>query len=119
MTSKFGMVQKRALSFLRLCTEIAPKLPATDDSKLIKVVKTFSVLDTLYTKIVGRPSAIADWAERRGLLEMTNDQFVTVFFDTCLHKNFEIRRVSVGDTEIIEASATGIGTLYFTEYGSF
>lgn len=113
------MWQSRARMVLRICTEVAPKIPSHDDSTFVKLVKLGSVIDGVHSVTRGQADAMHRLASQLGLAEHTNKHFVSLFFNTSLLETFKIRRLAVSDyKQVVEASFDGIGSLYFIEYTS-
>ena len=107
---------RRLLSF---ATDIINKTPHRSDSLLTKVIKTLAVIDSFNTQMTkgGKSSALSSFFGDLGLAEMTNDQFVNLFYSTGLRESFTVTKIEVGDyVEIVKATRDDIGTLYFVEW---
>ncbi|MCK9567533.1 ATP-binding protein [Candidatus Pacearchaeota archaeon] len=107
---------RRLLSF---ATDIINKTPHRSDGMLTKVIKTLAVIDSFNTQMTkgGKSSAISSFFGDLDLVEVTNDQFVNLFYSTGLRDSFTITRIEVGDyCEIVKATRADIGTLYFVEW---
>lgn len=113
------MWQARARMVLRICTEVAPKIPSLDDNLLTKIVKVGSVIDGVHSAVRGQGDAMHGLALQLGLVEHTNKHFVELFFNTTLREMFRVRRLAINDyKQVVEATFDGMGSLYFTEFAS-
>ena len=116
--SKLGKQLRRGF---QIASDIIPKLPTRSDSLLTKGVKILGIVDSFYK--IGRVEkhALRDFLDRINAEDMTNAQFVDLFYSTTLRTLFEVDRLWLdGSTSILIATRKDIGTLYFIEwnYGS-
>lgn len=107
---------RKLLSF---ATDIINKTPSWNDSVLTKVIKSLAVIDSFNTQMTkgGKSTALSSFFGDLELEEMTNDQFVNLFYFTSLRDSFIISKIEIGDyVEIVKAHRPDIGTLYFVEW---
>lgn len=112
------LIPKKVRLGLRLATEIVPRLPARGDNLLQVCVKILSLIDST-TNIMSpaKQNALDLLINQRGLVETKNEQFVSLFFDTNLYEQFNIRRYALTEyQDLIEASSPTFGDLLFIEY---
>lgn len=112
------MLPKRVKLALRLASEVVPKLPAKGDTVLQIGLKLLAMADTVQQVLnPGRQNALENLVETYDLVETTNEQFVSLFFETNLHKEFVMHRYALEDyLDVIEARSEKYGRLFFTEY---
>jgi hypothetical protein len=112
------IIPKRAKLALRLATEIVGKLPQRGDGVVQTVVKLLAIADST-EKILspGKDNALEMMKAKYDLSETQNEQFVSLFFDTKLHEQFEVHRYALTDNlDIIDATHKVYGRLFFTEW---
>jgi len=103
---------------LAFATDILQKLPNRSDGVLAIIVKSLSIVDSFNVQMnKGKSTALFDFFGDLDLIEVTNAQFVSLFYSTGLRDSFKIIKFEMGDyVEIVRAEHTGIGTLYFVEW---
>jgi ATPase family associated with various cellular activities (AAA) len=103
-------------SALNIATDIIPKIPNKDDTPLAVIVKLMGIVDSM-RKITSRGNAAYAFFEMLDVDEITNGQFVDLFFETSIHETFEARAIELSDYQSIKIfEKKGYGVLYFTEY---
>ena len=109
---------RKLLSF---ATDIINKTPSRHDNLLTKIIKSLAIVDSFNTQMTkgGKSTALSSFFGDLDLEEMTNDQFVNMFYSTGLRDSFNITKIEIGDyVEIVKAHRPDIGTLYFVEWHS-
>jgi hypothetical protein len=103
---------------LAFSTDILTKIPSRQDNILVNSLKVLSIIDSFNKQIgKGNSTAISSFFLDLDLEEVTNAQFVSLFFSTGLHTTFTINRIEFGDfVDIVKATRSDIGTLYFIEW---
>ena len=111
--NKFGW--RKILAF---ATDILQKIPGRDDGILTTIIKLLSIVDSFNVQMnKGKSTALFDFFGSLDLVEVTNAQFVSLFYSTGLRDSFKIRKFEMSDyVEIVKADHPGIGTLYFVEW---
>jgi hypothetical protein len=107
---------RKLLSF---ATDIINKTPSRHDNLLTKIIKSLAIVDSFNTQMTkgGKSTALSSFFGDLDLEEMTNDQFVNMFYSTGLRDSFNITKIEIGDyVEIVKAHRPDIGTLYFVEW---
>ena len=112
---------RRKLSWrkvLAFATDILQKLPNRSDGILTVLVKSLAIVDSFNVQMnKGKSTALFDFFGDLDLVEITNAQFVSLFYSTGLRDTFTIRKFEMSDyVEIVRAEHLGIGTLYFVEW---
>ena len=112
------MIPKGVRLALKLASDIVPKLPGRGDTLLQVVVKGLSIADSIESIYApAKQNALEALIERYGLEETRNEQFVSIFFDTNLYEQFQIKRFTLSEyMEIIQASHDSFGSIFFVEY---
>lgn len=109
-------LRKYFKSALRVATDVIPKIPTKDDNLFAVVVKAIGIVDSI-TKITAKGSAIFSFFESIDATEITNGQFVDLFFDTPVHEAFDLELFELDDYRSVRiAHNEDLGTLYFVEY---
>ena len=99
----------------RFASDIAGKLPARGDGPLQVGVKLLAIADSA-EKQWGRRT-VSTLLDMHDVVERSSAAFVRLFWETDLHKAFEIRRLGGHPHyEIIEARAPNGERLFFQEY---
>lgn len=103
---------------LAFATDILQKLPSRHDGILTIIVKSLSIVDSFNVQMnKGKSTALFDFFGNLDLVEVTNAQFVSLFYSTGLKDSFKISKFEMGDyVEIVRADHSWIGTLYFVEW---
>lgn len=104
---------------LKLASDIIPKLPDRGDTILQLAVKALAIVDSVQNIMfpASKGGALDGLIAAYNLVEMKNEQFVSLFFDTNLYEEFNIHRFSLDETiEVIDASHPTYGRLFFIEY---
>jgi hypothetical protein len=103
---------------LAFATDILQKLPSRHDGILTVIVKSFAIVDSFNVQMnKGKSTALFDFFGNLDLVEITNAQFVSLFYSTGLKDSFKVSKFEMGDyVEIVRAEHPGIGTLYFVEW---
>jgi hypothetical protein len=104
---------------LKLATDIAPKLPTKDDMWWTRLMKGLAVMDSVQTVLfpATKGSDLRTLVQQYDLVEVKNEQFVSLFFHTNLYEQFTVNRFGLNDyTDVIDASHDAHGRLFFIEY---
>ena len=111
--NKFGW--RKVLSF---ASDILQKIPRRGDGLFTTIIKVLAIVDSYNVQMSkGKSTALFDFFGSLDLEEVTNAQFVSLFYSTGLRNNFKVRKFEMGDyMEIVKAEHAGIGTLYFVEW---
>lgn len=116
---RFPRIPSQVKSLLRLAGELVPLVPAKDDSKLQILMKSVAAADLIQENLsMGKESALDKLAKRYNLVSTTNEQFVSLFFETDLKDQFELNEYALADSGecVIDAFSEKYGRLLFTKY---
>ena len=96
---------------LRLSSAIIGNIPRRWDSWPIVITKTLSIYgEILKQREASAAQAVHDFG---GYQSYTNKHFVKLFFNTELHKAFNIERVRISDTTEVVIAKNDNGTIFF------
>ncbi len=106
---------RKVLSF---ASDILQKLPSRNDGILTVIIKSLAIVDSFNTQMSkGKSTALFDYFGGLDLVEVTNAQFVSLFYSTGLRESFKVHKFELGDyVEVVKADHNGIGSLYFIEW---
>lgn len=82
MEVSMPILSYRFRRFLKLTTDVINKIPAKGDSKIQKLVKSFSVIDSVLDLVKPSQNPVDEYLSQFNLEKKHNKQFVSLFFSS-------------------------------------
>lgn len=111
--------KEELFDFLRIATEIIPKVPSKDDNRLTQIIKTLGIADSIlnFSKVKKDAGVFRFFDKLKNAQAITNRHFVDLFFGTKIKAFFKVTALNMGEhTDVLRAHSDDLGTLYFVEY---
>jgi adenylate kinase family enzyme len=108
---------KRFSHYLKVATDIIPKLPNSSDPTWMKAIKIIGVADSFNKIGAVEKNKLSSFFDQLDVKSVTNQQIVDMFFSTNLGAKFQTETILLDTyTSVIIAHHNKIGTLYFVDY---
>lgn len=98
---------------LRLSTSMIDKMPEEDDTRPTKVVKAFSIADSIYREFVEETDSVFKTIKTLNVDSINNQLIRDLFFNTSMGDGFALDEITISDYTSIVGAHNDNGSLFF------